>query len=121
MAEPNIVKISEQTEDAKPTSSARCLSELVNVTMNKAAARLSSVDQDPIFREATARAGIRDFAHALEDQFPDMRTALAEHFTLMGAEISSRSDSPRQKPAAPRIAGGPPSVENRKPSGVVGG
>ncbi|MEM8753328.1 MAG: hypothetical protein AAGF90_10150 [Pseudomonadota bacterium] len=80
-----------------------------------------NVDQDPIFREATARAGIRDFALALEEHFPGMRAAIAEHFSLMGAQLSTRTDNQRPKSAATTIAGGAQSAENRKAAGVAGG
>ncbi|MEO1613574.1 MAG: hypothetical protein AAFU55_14650, partial [Pseudomonadota bacterium] len=85
MAEQKVVPMNEEVaedgEDAKKTATARCLSELVSVTMSKAAARLSSVDEDPIYREATVRAGIRDFSRALRQHFPDLRDALPDYLT----------------------------------------
>ena len=95
MAEQNVVKITEETDGAKAPT-ARCLSELVSVTMDKAAARLSSVDTDAIFREATLKAGIRDFAQALSGHFPELRDKIPSFFNAtssMGGPIRGASSN----------------------------
>lgn len=123
MAEQNVVKMNEPDDgDGKKASTARCLSELVGVTMSKAAARLSSVDEDPIFREATVRAGIRDFTKALKQHFPELRDQLPEIIASAAAEMASGAGNTASKPAIRmRAAGGSPYADNQGPSGKSGG
>lgn len=125
MAEQKVVQMTEtdlDESDAKKAPTARCLSELVSVTMSKAAARLSSVDEDPIFREATVRAAIRDFARALKQQFPEMRDSLPDFFSSAAAEISNGPGQGKTSAAARlRPAGGSPYAEHSGPSGSTGG
>ena len=127
MAEQKVVQMNDSDvgdeTDAKKAPTARCLSELVSVTMSKAAARLSSVDEDPIFREATVRAAIRDFAVALKQQFPEMRDALPDFLSNAAAEIAPGQSQNNGKTVAARLrpAGGSPYAEHSGPSGSSGG
>ena len=107
--------------DGKKTPTARCLSELVSVTMGKAAARLSSVDEDAIFREATVKAGIRDFSRALRQHFPDLRDSLPDYLTAAAAELSAGPGQGSNKAAKPRTAGGPAYAEHQRSTGKPGG
>lgn len=113
MAEQNVVKIAEDADGAK-SSTARCLSELVSVTMDKAAARLSSVDTDPIFREATLKAGIRDFAQALSGHFPELREKIPGFFNTTADEVALGGAAARTAGARTRAAGGTTNAEHQK-------
>lgn len=129
MAEQNVVPMSdgaaEDGEEGKKTATARCLSELVSVTMSKAAARLSSVDEDPIYREATVRAGIRDFSRALRQHFPDLRDALPDYLAAAAAELTGGPGHGQTKTTARPVgatAGGAKSyAEHQRPAGKPGG
>lgn len=127
MSERKIVQMNDAPQEAgedgdgKKIATARCLSELVSVTMDKAAARLSSVDEDPIFREATVKAGIRDFSRALRQHFPDLRDSLSDYLASAAAELSGGMGQGLNKSAKPRTAGGPAYAEHQRPSGKPGG
>ncbi|MEL6794049.1 MAG: hypothetical protein AAFP78_11370 [Pseudomonadota bacterium] len=129
MAEQKVVPMNEEVaedgEDAKKTATARCLSELVSVTMSKAAARLSSVDEDPIYREATVRAGIRDFSRALRQHFPDLRDALPDYLTAAANELTGGPGHGQPKTTARQpgaTAGGARSyAEHQRSAGKPGG
>ena len=115
MGEQNVVKIGDEAQETSKSPTARCLSELVSVTMDKAAARLSSVDADPIFREATLRAGIRDFAQALAGHFPESREQLPELFKTTGSDLAAGGASGKASAARTRPAGGSNAEHQKSP------
>ena len=127
MAEQKVVQMNDAAEageesETRKAATARCLSELVSVTMNKAAARLSSVDEDPIYREATVRAGIRDFTQALKHHFPELRDRLPDYLTNAASELTSGPGQGQPKTALkPRTAGGQTYAEHQRSSGQPGG
>ena len=129
MADQNVVQMDnappEDGEDGKKTATARCLSELVSVTMGKAAARLSSVDEDPIYREATVRAGIRDFSRALRQHFPDLRDALPDYLQAAAAELTGGPGHGQTKttarPGGATTGGARSYAEHQRPAGKPGG
>jgi hypothetical protein len=122
MPEQNVVAMSE--------NGGRFLSEEVHLAATNAAERLDAMDADPIFREALARAGIRDFALGLAERFPEMREEIADQFDAMaglirpegaGRSTQSRGGLKTQTAVASSGAGGAQHAEDRKSPGSAGG
>jgi len=124
MGEQNVVKISEPQEEAAKEQSQpaqRRVSDVVSMTLKIAVERLAAVDRDPILRDAVVRMGIRDFAKALAEHFPERRAALPEYFSSVAAELPSSSAGQNTNVAKQRQAGGSAHAEHTKSSGKAGG
>lgn len=119
MAEQNVVKMGE-SGDAKVASPRRA-SDVVSVTLRIAVERLAGIDRDPILREAIVRMGVRDFANALREHFPEQHDAVPEYFMAVAADASSADLDQKSGAAQARPAGGSADAEHRKSSGKAGG
>ncbi len=119
MAEQNFVKMGD-AEEVKATSQRR-VSDIVAVTMRIAVERLSGIDRDPILREAIGRMGVRDFARALQEFFPDQEKQVPEYLMAVAAEAASGEQDKQIRSATLRMTGGSADAEHRKSSGKAGG